>query len=144
MFTPYIEAEDKALPGEDELTHYKRKINFSVCSSAMFSGAKAVILVSENGKTPSILSGFRPACPIFVITASEKTYRQFSLEWGVHAVHVPNIYDFDEIITKGINILKEEGKLASGDTIVISGGYNREVNTENYLSNQALGAIIKI
>jgi len=144
MFTPYIEAEDKCLPGEDELTHYKRRVNFTVCSSAMFSGAKAVILVSENGKTPSILSGFRPACPIFVITASEKTYRQFSLEWGVHAVHVPDVYDFDEIITKGINILKEEGKLASGDTIVISGGYNREVNTENYLSNQSLGSIIKI
>jgi len=144
MFTPYIEAEDTALPGEDELTHYKRKVNFSVCSSAMFSGASAIILVSENGKTPSILSGFRPACPIFVITASEKTYRQFSLEWGVHAVHVPDVYDFDEIITKGINILKEEGKLISGDTIVISGGYNRDVNTENYLSNQALGAIIRI
>ena len=144
MFTPYIEAEDEALPGEDELTHYKRRVNFTVCSSAMFSGAKAVILVSENGKTPSILSGFRPACPIFVITASEKTYRQFSLEWGVHAVHVPDVYDFDEIITKGINILKEEGKLNSGDTIVISGGYNREVNTENYLSNQSLGSIIKI
>lgn len=144
MFTPYIEAEDKLLPGEDELTHYKRKVNFSVCSSAMFSGAKAVILVSENGKTPSILSGFRPACPIFVITASEKTYRQFSLEWGVYAIHVPDVYDFDEIISKGINILKEEGKLSSGDTIVISGGYNREVNTENYLSNQALGAIIRI
>lgn len=144
MFTPYIETEDKSLPGEDELTHYKRKVNFSVCSSAMFSGAKAIILVSENGKTPSILSGFRPACPIYVITASEKTYRQFSLEWGVYAIHVPEVYDFDEIITKGINILKEEGKLASGDTIVISGGYNREVNTDNYLSNQALGAIIKI
>ena len=144
MFTPYIEVEDTLLPGEDELTHYKRKVNFSVCTSAMFSGAKAVILVSENGKTPSILSGFRPACPIFAITASEKTYRQFSLEWGVHPVHVPDVYDFNEIITKGINILKEEGRLESGDTIVISGGYNREVNKENYLSNQALGAIIKI
>ena len=144
MFTPYIEVEDKLLPGEDELTCYKRKVNFSVCSSAMFSGAKAIILVSENGKTPSILSGFRPACPIYVITASEKTYRQFSLEWGVYAVHVPDVYDFDEIITKGINILKKEGKLSSGDTIVISGGYNKEVNTENYLSNQALASMIKI
>ncbi len=144
MFTPYIEVEDKLLPGEDELTYYKRKVNFSVCSSAMFSGAKAIILVSENGKTPSILSGFRPACPIYVITASEKTYRQFSLEWGVYAVHVPDVYDFDEIITKGINILKKEGKLSSGDTIVISGGYNKEVNTDNYLSNQALASMIKI
>ena len=144
MFTPYIEAEDVLLEGEDELTHYKRKVNFSVCTSAMFSGAKAVILVSENGKTPSILSGFRPACPIFAITASEKTYRQFSLEWGVYPVLIPDVYDFDEIITKGINMLKEQGKLKSGDTVVISGGYNREVNTKNYLSNQALGAIIRI
>lgn len=143
-FTPYMEAEDVVNEQDSKLTKYKKRANFSVCSTAMFSGVKAIIVISENGQTPAILSGYRPECPIYLLTANAKTYRQFSLEWGVYPLYIPEVYDFDTILTMGINRLKEEKKLKSGDTVVISGGYDREVNTDNYLASQALGAVIKI
>ena len=143
-FTPYIEDENATNEEGKDITKYKKRANFSVCSTAMFSGAKAIIVISENGQTPAILSGYRPACPIYLLTANERTYRQFALEWGVYALYIPDIYNFDTMLTTGINILKERGKLNSGDTVVISGGYDREIDTENYLSSQALGAVIKI
>ncbi|MCX8074378.1 MAG: pyruvate kinase [Clostridia bacterium] len=122
---------------------FKKQVNFAVSCSAMFSNADAIIAVSENGCTPSILSSFKPACPIYVITANEKTCRQMSLEFNVTAIHIPGIYDFDKILKAGIDNLKSKGLLKSGDTVILSGGFPQE-NPENYLKGEATGAIIKI
>lgn len=127
-----------------DLYTLKKQMNFSVCSSAMFSNAKAIIVVSENGQTPAIISSFRPACPIFVITSSEIAYRQFSLEWGVTAVYVENTYDFETILSKGIEELKDKALLEKGDVAILSGGYTKEEDSHKYLSSQALGAVIRI
>lgn len=127
-----------------DLYTLKKQMNFSVCSSAMFSNAKAIIVVSENGQTPAIISSFRPACPIYVITSSEVAYRQFSLEWGVTGVYIENTYDFETILTKGIEELKNKDLLEKGDIVILSGGYAKEENSDKYLSSQALGAVIKI
>ncbi|MDD2627356.1 MAG: pyruvate kinase alpha/beta domain-containing protein [Clostridia bacterium] len=142
MFTPYTSAEEKK--DEEDIVSYKRRITFSLCSSAMFAGAKAIISVSEKGQTPALLSGLRPGCPIYALTANEKTYRQFSLEWGVTPIYIPNVYNLDEITTIGINILKEQGKLKTNDIVIMAGGYDHKTNSKSYLSNQALGILIKI
>lgn len=122
---------------------FKMQANFSVSCSAMFANADAIIAVSECGETPSILSSYKPACPIFVITANERTYRQMSLEFNVTAVLVKDVYDFDKVLKAGIEILKTRELLKDGDTVVLSGGFPHE-RPANYLSSEATGAIIKI
>ncbi len=121
---------------------FKRQANFSVCCSAMFSNADAIIAVSEHGVTPALLSSYKPECPIFVITANEKTYRQFAVEYGIIPILIPGVYDFNKILTQGIEMLKEKGYLKVNDTVVLSGGLNTE--SGEYLSTQATGAIMKI
>lgn len=123
---------------------FKKQANFAVCCSAMFSNADAIIAVSENGVTPSIISSFRPACPIYVITANQKTYRQMALQANVTTVLVPNEYDFNIILKKGIEILKEKGLLKENDTVVLSGGFPANELKDNVLSTQATGTIIKL
>ena len=83
-----------------DTTTFRKQINFAVCSSALFTEAKAIISISEKGKTPAVLSGYRPACPIYVFTANEKTYKGLSLEWGVNALYFPGIYQFEEILKR--------------------------------------------
>ncbi len=122
---------------------FKKQSNFSVVCSAMFSNADAIIAVSEHGVTPSLLSSFKPACPIYVITANEKTYRQFAVEFGVTAVLIPGVHDFDKILNQGIEILKEKGYLKENDTVVLSGGFPNK-DTDKRLTSQATGTIIKI
>lgn len=123
---------------------FKKQSNFAVCCSAMFANADAIIAVSDKGVTPSMLSSFRPACPIFVITADKKTYRQMALEANVTSILVENENNFDKILTKGIEILKEKGLLKSEDTVVLSGGFPTTGLNENILTTQATGTIIKI
>ncbi len=123
---------------------FRRQINFAVCSSALFTEAKAIISISEKGKTPAVLSGYRPSCPIYVFTANEKTYKQLSLEWGVNALYFPNVYKFEEILKMGVDKLIEQGLLERGDIVILGGGTSNDHISENYLSTQAMGAVIRI
>lgn len=122
---------------------FKKQANFAVCCSAMFANADAIIAVSEHGQTPSMLASFKPACPIYVITANLHTYRQMSLENGVKAVYIPGEYNFDTILKAGIEKLKNDGILKNDDTVVLSGGFPQTSKAE-YLAGSATGCIIKI
>ncbi len=122
---------------------FKKQANFSVVCSAMFSNADAIIAVSEHGVSPSLLSSYKPACPIYVITANEKTYRQLSVEFDITPIYIPNVHDFKEILNKGIEILKEKGCLKENDTVVLSGGFpSKDMGKD--IEGQATGTIIKI
>ena len=122
---------------------FKKQANFAVCCSAMFANADAIIAVSEHAITPSMISSFKPDCPIYVITANIHTYRQMSVEHNVTAVFVPNVYDFDKILNEGIEILKSKGLLKENDTVVLSGGFPNTQH-KDLLTNQATGTILKI
>ena len=122
---------------------FKKQANFAVCCSAMFANADSIIAVSEHGETPSMLSSFKPACPIYVITANLNTYRQMSLEHGVKAIHIPGEYNFDTILKLGIEKLKTMQLLKDNDTVILSGGFPQTSQAE-YLAGHATGCIIKI
>ena len=135
---------DKIEVSDDDF-EFKKQANFAVCCSAMFANADAIIAVSKDGVTPSLLSSFRPACPIFAITSDSKTYKQMAIENNVTAIYVENTTEYDELLEKGIEILKSKGLLKENDTVVLSGGLSKEDNqTKKFLSNQSTGTIIKI
>lgn len=138
----YVEAEDEDESKDANL--FRRQINFAVCSSALFTEAKAIISISDKGKTPAVLSGYRPKCPIYVFTANEKTYRQLSLEWGVTAYYFPDEHNFEEILKKGVDTLITEKHIKKGDIVILGGGTTNDHISENYLSTQAMGAVIRI
>ena len=127
-----------------DTNNFRRQINFAVCSSALFTEAKAIISISDKGKTPAVLSGYRPSCPIYVFTANEKTYKQLSLEWGVKAFYFPDVYKFEEILKRGVETLIEQGLMQKGDIAILGGGTSNDHISENYLSTQAMGAVIRI
>ena len=116
---------NKKVENDNEL-ELKKQANFSVCCTAMFANADAIVAVSENGLTSSLLSSFRPACPIYVITNSAKTYRHASVEQGVSAILLENENDVDALLKKGIEELKAKSLLSTGNTVVLSGGFPNE------------------
>ncbi|MNP12631.1 Pyruvate kinase [compost metagenome] len=128
---------------KDAELEFKKQSNFAVSCSAMFANADAILAVSITGSTASLLSSFRPECPIYVITADEKTCRQMSLEFGVTAILIKDETNFDKILKAGIEKLKADGMLKTGDTVVLSGGFPQEKNGE-YLTTEATGTILKI
>ena len=123
---------------------FRKRINFSVCSSAMFTEAKAIVCISDFGKTPAVLSSLRPECPIYVITSNYKTYLQLAMQWGIETIYVENEHDFDKLLNTGLVKLISEEKINKGDVVILSGGTNKESTSGSYLSSQTMGAVIRI
>ncbi|MCQ2978199.1 MAG: pyruvate kinase [Clostridia bacterium] len=120
---------------------YRQCINFSVYVTAKILQTKAILCVSEEGKSPKVLSKFRPSCPILVVTPNEKCAKQLSLEWGIKAAYIPEVEGFDEKLNAGIEKFKMLGILEKGDSVVLSGG---ATHSEDSLSRQMLGGILKV
>ena len=112
---------------------FNRQINFATTCSAMFANADAIVVVTDNGETASMISSFRPGCPIFAITTSEKTHRQLALEQSVVSTLVEG-QDYDTILKNGIDSLKSNGLLKENDVVVLSGN----------LDKRSTGTILKI
>ena len=123
-----------------EESDLKRQANFSVCCSALFSDATAVVAVSENGETASILSSFRIECPIYAITPSVKAYRHMAIEQNVTPILIEGETDLNTLLNKGIEVLKEKEYLKANDTVVLSGGFLNGTS----LQDQITGKIVKI
>lgn len=141
----FIDGFDEKLNKQEDINEFRKQINFSVCTSAMFTGAKAIVSISHHGKTPEVLSSLRPGVPIYVFTANQKTYREMSLMWGVEAVYIDKEFNFEKILQKGIENLKENKKIKSKDIVILAGGTTTEDNESgSFLSTQAMGAVIRI
>ena len=118
----------------------KRQANFAVCCSALFSNAAAIVAISEDGDTGSILSSYRVGCPIFVLTPSVKVYRQMAVEENITPILIEGENDYHSILDKGLEILKEKEYLKANDTIVLSGGF---LNGKS-LQDQITGKIVRV
>ncbi len=127
---------------EDEL-EFKKRSSYAVCCNALFANADAIIAVTEHGSTPSLIASYKPACPVYVITANPSTYRRVALEFGVHAILIENEYNFENILDQGIKTLQNKGLLKEKDTVILSGGFPEEEKS-NFFSSQATGTIIKL
>ena len=44
--------------------------------------AKAIVAFTETGRTPLLISNYRPEAPIFTMTTIDKTYNQMNILWG--------------------------------------------------------------
>ena len=118
----------------------KRRANFSVCCSALFSNAAAVVAVSEDGETASMLSSYRIGCPVYVLTPSVKAYRHMAMEQNIFPILVEGETDFNSILNKGMDILKENDYLKENDIVVLSGGFLNG----NSLQDQITGKIVRV
>ena len=123
--------------------NYEFNINHSICLTAKEMNAKAFVSYTERGDTPKTIASFLPGCPIYTITANEQTYRQMALGWGIIPILIQSNANPKELISMGIEQLKEEGKLQKGDIIAIAGG-NLIVENSKDVINRSIGGVLRI
>ena len=126
-----------------ENREFRFNIYNGVCVSAMNLKAKAIVTYTESVSTPRIVSSYTPKCPIFAITDNERVWRQLNLQWNVYPILVESNKNVDTMIHRGIDILKEEGKLVKDDLIIIAGGAEIIPEIDSDI-NKIIGGIVKI
>lgn len=113
-------------------SRYKRNIRFksveeSMAMSAMYvanhlQGIRAIVSLTESGKTPLIMSRINSGLPIFALSKHEFTLNLTALYKGVTPVYFNNNEKGINAANSAINLLKKKGFLVSGDFVVITQG----------------------
>lgn len=120
-----IISNTEASPFDDitELLSLKGESDFkslvkSAYELAKTSSAKFIMLASVSGFTARLMSHFRPAQSIFVITNNSLTYNQLSLVWGV-TTYMTKEKELLKAITHLTDNMKEDGIVKSGENMVV-------------------------
>lgn len=90
------------------------------------SGAKAIVMYTNSGFTTRMMSHHRPKTPIFVATNNPKTYQQLAIVWGIRAYLFNNGEERENFIELIVEKAKSDGKLSSGDKVVVVLGCSPE------------------
>jgi pyruvate kinase len=96
-------------------------------------GCKLIIAFTESGTTAHLLSTYRPRAPIAAVTYNPDTYRRLGLWWGVVPVKSEFVETTDEMIVKGETLLKAQGLVAKGDTVLMLAGQSHTAGATNML-----------
>ncbi|PJA87074.1 MAG: pyruvate kinase [Candidatus Moranbacteria bacterium CG_4_9_14_3_um_filter_42_9] len=115
--SPYDDAAPDYLD-KNILTDYASTIN-SAHELAKSSGAKAIVMFSESGKTARLMAHHRPDQLLLVATNNPKTYHQLSIVWGIATYLFQIIDGRGRAIDLALEKAKKEERLAVGDKVVV-------------------------
>lgn len=91
----------------------------SAVKTAIDMGAKTIVVCSETGNSARLISKYRPAAPVLVLTATESVARQTEgLCRGVKAVVMGSMIGTDGILHRACEMAKDAGWAKTGDCVV--------------------------
>tara|TARA_R110002095_G_scaffold189530_6_gene167040 strand:- start:5141 stop:6577 length:1437 start_codon:yes stop_codon:yes gene_type:complete len=98
-------------------------------------GVKAIISLTESGKTPLLLSRISSGLPIFALSSNPDTLNRVSLYRGVKPVRFEHWQgDIAKVAEQAIELLKQKHSLDAGDIVILTHGdeYAPESGTNSH------------
>ena len=84
--------------------------------------ARAIVAFTETGKTPLLISNFRPKAEIITFSTKDKTLKQLNLLWGVEQFPIEKKETFSEMLKSANDFLVKEKKYNIGDKVIVVAG----------------------
>jgi pyruvate kinase len=84
--------------------------------------ANAIVAFTETGRTPLLISNFRPQAEIITFTTKIKTLNQMNLLWGVNQYPIERKNTFSEMLKSANDFLITEKKYNKDDKVVVVAG----------------------
>ena len=85
-------------------------------------GARRIGAFTMTGRTVRLLSRCRPPVPVLALTPSEETRRRLTLHWNTRSLLLPKTRSVDEMMRRGIEVMREHREVRQGDTLVLTAG----------------------
>ena len=113
---------------QEEFTTVEETIALSTMYAANhLKGVKAIVALSESGKTPQLMSRISSRLPIYCLSRQESCLNSVELYRGVYGVYFDSTtIDYSELAMSALAELKIQGHVESGDTIIFTYGDNME------------------
>ena len=84
--------------------------------------AKAIVAYTETGRTPLLISNFRPGAPIITFSAKDLTLRQMNILWGVEQAKIERFDTTEEMFEIADSWLQSNKNFKKNDKVVIVAG----------------------
>jgi len=97
-------------------------ISHATCTTANDLNAAAIITVTMTGFTASMISRFKPNCPIIGCTTSEAACNHMNLMWGVVPVMMEEKANTTDLFEDAAKVALEKGLVKKGDVVVVTAG----------------------
>ena len=92
------------------------------CRAARSLQAKAIVVFTESGLTARLIAQDRPEVPVLALTPWEESRRRMALYWGIVPLLIRKRETLEEMFHEMEGLLLAEGRVASGDVLVIVSG----------------------
>lgn len=109
----------REVPGDGNIT---TAISHATCTLAADLDVKAIICVTMSGFTASMISRFKPSCPIIGCTVKRLVWRQLNLQWGVMPLLIQEEDTAEDLFHAAIDAAVDAGYIVKGDKIIITAG----------------------
>lgn len=101
---------------------YAEAIGRAVCNMAQSMEVRRILCFTTTGYTAAACARFRPPVRITAITPSLVAARRCSVIWGVNAMLVEHVDDFDRMTDIAEQMLLEKKLVDIGDTVILVAG----------------------
>lgn len=105
-----------------EETDITTAISHATCTTAADLNAAAIITVTMSGFTASMVSRFKPECPIISCSVNPRVCRQSSLLWGVTPLLIEKKSNTEDLFKEAIWASQKAGLIKEGDTVILTAG----------------------
>jgi len=124
-----------------DFSNIESHIAYTTIATAQNMNAAGIVAYTKTGDSIRKLAGFPCQCPIFAITDDEKTFNQLAVSVNVCPILVEGTSSIEETIKKGIERIKADELVESGDIVVISGGAKVLSSVDN---NKTFAGMLRI
>lgn len=100
---------------------YADSIASSTVKTAWDIEAKAIVALTESGRTAHLISKYRPNVPVICVTPNEQVARQAVIFRSLYPLIVPHGEDITKI-GHTIDFCRQNGFASPGDSIVVASG----------------------
>jgi len=83
--------------------------------------AKAIVGLTESGRTAHLISKYRPHCPVLCLTTSERVARQTLIHRSTYPYVIPQEKNLMKI-SHALEFAKRDGFCSPGDQVVVTSG----------------------
>ena len=138
---PYLLAENPVPSRSEKHARVSPMIAYAAAATAESLEARGIVTPTLTGRTPRLVSAFRPKVPIFAVTSTEEVARKLSLCWGVRAICGKNQGDPAQVLSSSQQAVLDAYLMNPGDIAVFTLGDRR---TSPEASNLAVGSSQRI
>ncbi len=97
-------------------------VTSATVNTAYTTEARAIFVYSSSGYTPRLISKWRCAIPVIVLTHNRKVYHQLALNWGIIPIYNPNFKTMEEAFNIICGYALERKLVALGDIVIVTAG----------------------